>query len=436
MKSFASRILGGLVAAAVTGVFLSGFSTVYAQGVMLRAIGPINESMGGAAIAAPLDSAGAIYHNPASIAALRDNEVSLGLGIIIPHSQVASQIDGMPGTYGKAFSEAGELPAPTMSTVFRTKEKSRFTFGVAIAGVGGAAALYSAPQSAMVNPILQGQARASNVQVFEIMPTVSYNVSDKLAIGFTPVVGLASLSINPMPFGLDHTSPLHNYGTRYTWAGGFNIGTYYDFQNHWRTGFTFKSPLWADPLHFTGTHISAGTDGAGNPTVIYTPQDVRFNFNLPMILGWGISYDGIKRTVIALDIRYFDYENTAGFGGPLASDGTVDGLGWSNVLSVSMGVQYKLTEKLAVRMGYCWNENPIPESSQPANISAPLFMQNVIALGATYTFLKDFDISFAWSHAFQTYCTGKFDTPLGPDTGTVTNSVSADTLLLGLTKRF
>ncbi len=398
---------------------------------MLRGIGAVNESMGGASIAAPLDSAGAIYQNPASIAALKDNEMSLGLGIIIPHSQVASQIDGFAPTYGKAFTQAGELPCPTMSTVFRSKEKSRFTFGVAIAGVGGAAALYDAPhrdgQTGLpTNPVLGGLAKASNVQVFEIMPTVAYNVTEKLAVGFTPVIGLASLSLNPMPFNQHFQNPMHNYGTRYTWAGGFNLGAYYDFKNHWRTGFTFKSPLWADALHFTGT------DTAGNPI------STDFQFNLPMILGWGISYDGIKKTVVALDVRYFDYANTDGFRDTLDAGGNIVGLGWKSVLSVAVGVERTLTDRIKIRAGYCWNENPIPDAHQYMNVSAPLFMQNVVSLGATYSFMKDFDVMFAWSHAFQTDATGTFGVNMGGTalTGTVTNSVSADTLLVGLTKRF
>lgn len=410
--------------AGTLGLFVGG---AFAQGVMLRGIGAVNESMGGASIAAPLDSAGAIYQNPASIAALKDNEMSLGLGVIIPHSQVSSQIKGMPQTYGKAFTQAGELPCPTMSTVFRSKEPSRLTFGVAISGVGGAAALYEAPDASGIpgiskNPILQGKAKASNVQVFEIMPTVAYNVTEKLAIGFTPVVGLASLSLNPMPFEQHMGSPMHNYGTKYTWGGGFNLGAYYDFKNNWRTGFSFKSPLWADPLNFTGT----SPDASGHRI------ESEFNLNLPMILGWGISYDGIKKTVVALDVRYFDYENTAGFGDLHDADGIVTGLGWKSILSVAIGVQREIGSKLKVRAGYCWNENPIPSESQYANVSAPLFMQNVISFGATYTFLKDFDVMAAWSHAFQVSCTGEFLDGMG----TITNSVSGDSLLVGLTKRF
>ncbi|MDD4033102.1 MAG: hypothetical protein PHS48_07655, partial [Bacteroidales bacterium] len=44
---------------------------ISAQGILLRGMGAVNESMGGAAVAAPLDATGAIYWNPASISAFK-----------------------------------------------------------------------------------------------------------------------------------------------------------------------------------------------------------------------------------------------------------------------------------------------------------------------------------------------------------------------------
>lgn len=411
----------------LTGFVCCSSPGAYAQGVLLRASGAINESMGGAAIAAPLDSAGAIYHNPASISGLSCNEVSFGLGIIVPKSTVESSIHGMPQTYGSSETEAGELPCPTMSTVFRFCPQSRWTFGLSVAGIGGAAALYPATGNAMSNPVLSGYSRASNVQVFEVMPTAAYKMTDRLSVGFTPVLGLASLSLNPMPFGMHTNSPMMNFGTRYTWGGGFNIGLYYDFKNHWKTGFTFKSPLWADALHFTGTDAVIE-----NGQIRYVPNEQKFQFNLPWIMGWGISYSGIRKTLIALDIRYFDYENTDGFGEIHDANGTITGLGWDSVFSVSVGVERQIRDRFKIRFGYCWNENPIPSESQYANVSAPLFMQHVFSMGGTFALMKGLEVSVAWSHVFELSESG----PLPGNVGVVKNTIRADTFLAGITKKF
>lgn len=395
---------------------------VQSQGVLLRGIGAVSESMGGTAIATPLDAAGAIYANPAAIAGIEECQIGFDLGIIIPQSEVTSGINGMPSTWGTSKGDAGQIPAPTMSMVYRNCPHSRVTYGLAIAGVGGAVALYPSMGSPAVNPIMQGEARSSNVQVFEILPTVSYKMTDRLALGFSPVIGLASLSINPMPLGLPASSPMHNYGTRYTWGGGFNIGVYYDFKNNWKTGFTFKSPLWTKSLQFTGTH----------PTTPPTPGESDFGINLPLSIGWGLSYGGFKKTIIGLDVRYMDYEHTRGFRDVMDENGTIIGLGWDSVVAVSVGMQYTVNDRLKLRAGYCYNTNPIPSESQQYNVSSPMFMQHVMGIGCTIALPKSIDAHLTWSHAFENTVSGEF----ANGQGTVINSVYADTIVCGVTKRF
>jgi long-chain fatty acid transport protein len=63
-----------------------------AQGVIIGAGGPVNRSMGGASVAAPIDSIGAIYWNPASISGIDRSETAFGLGLIIPNHTVSSSI--------------------------------------------------------------------------------------------------------------------------------------------------------------------------------------------------------------------------------------------------------------------------------------------------------------------------------------------------------
>ena len=394
---------------------------VFAQGVLLRGIGSVSESLGGTAIAMPIDAAGTIYANPAAISGIEQCQIGFDLGVIIPHSEVSSGINGNLGTWRTTKGDAGQIPAPTMGIVYRDCPHSRITYGLAIGGVGGAVALYPSTGDPRVNPILQGEARASNVQVFEIMPTVSYKMTDRLSLGFSPIIGLASLSINPMPLGLPTTSPMHNYGTRYTWGGGFNLGAYYELNQNWKTGFTFKSPLWTNSMKFIGTDHNT-----------QAPLESEFGINLPLSLGWGISYHGFKKTVIGLDIRYMDYENTKGFRDTLSAKGEVIGLGWDSVTAVSVGLERTITDRFRVRAGYCYNTNPIPSENQYLNVSSPMFMQHVMAFGCTLTLPKSIDTHLAWTHAFNNTKTGSF----ANGAGTVTNSVYADTIVCGLSKRF
>src|SRR5437868_4169402 len=64
-------------------------------------VGPINRSMGGAAVAAPIDAAGAIYWNPATIGDLGKSEMEFGGELVIPQTTLASRVGA--GAFGQGF---------------------------------------------------------------------------------------------------------------------------------------------------------------------------------------------------------------------------------------------------------------------------------------------------------------------------------------------
>src|SRR5690349_1317841 len=75
-------------------------------GLVASGAGPINRSMAGAATGAPLDAAGALYWNPATIGALDRSEMVFGTEIVIPRTTITSHIPagllgpGSPGLTG------------------------------------------------------------------------------------------------------------------------------------------------------------------------------------------------------------------------------------------------------------------------------------------------------------------------------------------------
>jgi long-chain fatty acid transport protein len=391
--------------------------TAHAQGIMLRGVGAVNEAVGGTATAMPLDASGALFWNPASISALPKNEMTLGLELIQAHSRVNTSMGG--NVIGSTKGKSGVTPVPSMGFVWSTSRRSPITYGIGLAGVGGATSLY--PQDTG-NPVLATHGRSANVIVLQMTPTVSVQLTERMSVGVAPIIDLASLNINPMSLGRPMADPLMTYGTKYVWGGGFQIGTLYDFQNHFKAGFMFKSPIWAEKLYFTGT------DKSGDPGA------VNFELNLPMTLSAGLSYDGFRNTVIGMDVRYFDYAHTAGFDKGLSRTGVVEGLDWESIFAISVGLERRIGDRLKGRLGYCWNEAPIPGRSAALSISAPLITEHVFSCGVGYTFARDLELSAAYCHAFEAKCTGPV--PGAQIPLTVTNIVSADTFSAGLTKKW
>jgi long-chain fatty acid transport protein len=371
--------------------------------------------------------------------------MAFGLELILPTTQLSSTVNanafgpGVPGATmsGSDSGEPGVSPVPSMAFVHKSCE-SNWSYGVGLMGIGGSSVNF--PASA-TNPILSPQPPngiglgqlTANVDVLQIVPTIAYQYTPKLSFGFAPTVTMAKLYANPLFLGpRDVSGATATYssgvGTRYAWGGGFQFGTYYKSESYWNYGFSFKSPQWMEPFRFTSY------DQHG------LPREVTFNLYYPMILSLGTSYTGFENWVFGCDLRYFDYANTLGFnhGAYNPVTGAATGLGWKNVMSVAVAVQRQLTDRLSVRAGYCYNDNPITSDAVVFNVASPLIIQHTIATGVSYTFVDDWTLSLAYEHCFRNSVTGPLQVAgIGPIPNTsITESTSADAVAASITKKF
>lgn len=420
------------------------------QGIALDGAGPINRSMGGAATAAPIDATGALLWNPATISGLPSSEIALGLELLMPTEHLGSSI--APGALGGGFppialsdstgGEPGASPIPSMAWVHKV-EDSRWTYGLGMFGIAGFSVNYP---GSLTNPVLAPQNNQpggfggmghiyADAQFFQIVPTVSYALTEKLSLGVGPTATIGRLMADPLPFvspddadgSLTARYPA-GCSTRYAWGGGFQAGLYYITDHSWQFGFTFKSPQWFEPFRF---HT---VDELGIPR----QESVRFDY--PMILSLGTAYTGLERWLLACDVRYFDYRNTSGFGTPagFSESGAVTGLGWNSIVSVHLGAQYQATQRLLLRMGYEFNENPIGSDEVFFNVASPLIIQHIVSTGLSYDLTEQVRLSLAYLHGFENTVTGPMQAPgIGPIPGTsVTSRVSADAVALGINVRY
>jgi len=392
--------------------------------------------MGGAAVAAPLDSAGALLWNPATISGLSRSEMAVALGVIIPTTSLSSDAFGLSGT---TDGHSGVQPVPTMTFVLKNPN-SAWTFGVGVYGIGGFSSNF--PSSALgpgANPILTpqppngiGVGRVySHADIYQVAPTVSYALTEKLSFGFSPTIDLANVQADPLflaPPNVVGGVPTYGPGTgsSFAWGGGFQLGAYYIINPAWRLGASYKSIQWFEPLHFQSN------DTLGNPVFN------RIRFNLPSITSIGAAFTGFERLVWAVDVRYFDYENASGFNGSgYTPSGAVAGLGWRSVIGVSNGVQYSMTDRLDLRAGYTYVDNPIPSSQEQFNVGTSLIMKNFLSIGASYRLRQNVLANVAYTHGFQSSLTGPYLTPTGPIPNTsITNTTSVDWIQAGFTVQF
>ncbi|MDH3459359.1 MAG: hydrocarbon degradation protein, partial [Gemmatimonadota bacterium] len=65
-------------------------------------------------------------------------------------------------------------------------------------------------------------------------------------------------------------------------------------------------------------------------------------------------------------------------------DGSVNGFGWSNIYSIHAGLKFWPTEQVALRGGYNYSQNPVPDSLAMVNLPAPGIVQHHVTVGAGF----------------------------------------------------
>lgn len=395
-----TRIRAGLAALAAV---LAAPTVASAQGLYLPGNGAVQGGMAGVSSATPLDAIGALYWNPAAIGRLGHSEASIGGSFIYPDISVSSSVP-IPGggvLAGRTRSDTGMGMAPAIGIV-NQEEGSPWTMGMGISLIGGGGVNFP---GSLTNPIVAPTAPLgnvllgpiySNMQLYQLSPTVAYKVTDRLIIGVAGVIDVTAVSFDPAFFARPNAGvggvasfPTATH-SRPDWGGGFKVGATYEITDNLATGFGYTSPQWLEPWKFYAR------DNLG------LPRTLLLQAQLPSIYSWGISYTGIEKLTLGVDLRYFDYKNCDLFGTPVKNGG----LGWDSVFAVATGANYQLTDKIAVRGGYQYNTNPLASTSTLFNVQSPAIIQHTISVGSTMKMTESVALSLGYAYGFKNTITG------------------------------
>lgn len=420
-------------------IVLFSAASAHAQlGAVLAGAGPINSAMGGIS-AAPVDSLGALYWNPAVISGLKASEMEVGAQLLATHSNLSSALPAnafgpsIPpvGLLGSTNSSNGISPLPAIGLVYQPKD-SILTYGFGMLAAGGFGVNYP---GSTTNPVLTarpplgvGQGPIySSFQLMQIVPTISVRLTERLSFGFAPTIDLGFLSVDP---GLMFASTASGYPAathgETTWGAGFQTGLYYALPTGWHFGLSVKSPQWLDSFQFQSVNSQ------GQPETLKTRVD------FPLIASAAIAYTGFDRWTLGADVREINYNSTPGFSHTgFDSTGAVRGLGWKNVFVLALGAQYRLADPLFLRIGYTYNTDPIPAANAIFNVATPVVMQHAIYLGGSFEINNRFLLSAAYAHVFENSIQGPLLTSSGPIPGaSVQDSAWGDAYLMGATVKF
>lgn len=422
----------------------TGFQTdrLHAQGLIFPGAGPVSRSFGGATTAIPLDPAGAIYWNPATMSELPNSEIMFGsefiysdthLGGTVPAGAVGGLVPRTTRT-GLDRSDSGLSALPTIAVVLRQPE-SPWTMGLGVvASAGGGVNFPGSGTNPLLTPrnpppgpppnTLGFGPNAASASFLLTSANIAYDINDQLTVGVGANLATTMMSLDPAFFAtpddangdgvFNFPSATHS---RPFWGGGFQVGVLYKPTNVLNVGLSYKSPVWYETYEFEAS------DEIGRAQTLSLP------FNLPQIISIGSAYKGIDRLIVAVDVRWFDYKTTKTLGQPISEAG-VD---WDSIWAVALGLEYEVNCYTKVRAGYVWNENPVDATKTLFNSQLPGIIQHVVSLGATMQLTPALSSSVAYVHGFENDIQG----PIGQIPGAnVTLDSEYDSLLFGLNVDF
>jgi long-chain fatty acid transport protein len=352
------KILGILAGAAL----VSAGPAHATNGMRMIGFGPTQNAMGGAGVAAPLDSA-TVVSNPAGLADLAQR-------FDLAAQAFAPDVKYKMVTPGPTMSGSSDRPTdllPTLGGVFRLQDQ--LTLGFAALGTAGMGVDYKADPGG--DPLLSSYLNA------RVAPAAAYRVNDRLAVG---------LALNLMYAQME----FQYQGSPKFSASSFGYGA--------TVGVSFKA---SDLVTLGAAYETRSFFQDFEDTIGGTKQALAFD--QPMVATLGVALRPAKGLLLAIDGQWINWSDVMGKDLPKftkpAGAGNFD-MRWSDQLVAKIGAEYQLpsVQALRLRAGYNYGATPLEKANYSANTMFPAIAEHHFTVGGGYAAGKvDVNLAFVYS---------------------------------------
>lgn len=367
-----------LAALAASPALGSGFS-IYEQG---------GRAMGfSGAYTAVTDDPSAIFYNAAGIGFLEGTQIYGGGTLVMPSSHFVGS-DPFPGLGIQENQQVGVLPVPAL--YFTQRVSPRFAWGIGLHAPYGLKTKWANPDAFTGRYI----AIESSLRGFALNPTVAVRVHDKVSVGagldlrFSSVrlvrrVGL----VNPFTQKTTDSAEVVLDSDTAT-AVGFNVGVVAKPSPGLSVGAHYRHKVKADYSGTaTFTQISTGYSQLDALVASRLPQNpgVETSIEYPWNLSVGVARDWTNWT-LAADVVFFGWNTFDELRLTFPTEPSLDSVipeNYENIWQIRAGLERRLEEGWAVRLGYHYDKTPVPtESVSPL---LPDNDRNGLSLGGSWT---------------------------------------------------
>ncbi|UCH94376.1 MAG: outer membrane protein transport protein [Candidatus Aminicenantes bacterium] len=379
----------------IFGLMIGLCSGLYSNGFNLNSNGSKAVAMGGAFIGLADDSS-AVFWNPAGLTQMKQTTLAFFLTDIIP--DVGYQFS-IPGLFDIDTTAVANHYVSGSFGFFKPLSE-KVVFGIYAYIPTGLGVTWEGSE---LLPLTEGVRYKwrTYVGIITISPTLAFKLSEKFSLG-------AAININN---GFSELSrPLvGQYDEKLdAFALGATVGMLFKPCKKFSFGLTFRTPL---KIKLKGEVTMEAAPLIGLPRT----DDAEREANFPMWLGAGIAFKPSEKLTLTADVQYTNWKQMdtipivysnplwQGFEEQYNQDLVLD---WKDAIQLRFGMEYKATEKLALRAGYYYDPSPGPKHTQTILLPEHTFnfitfgigfyKENMtIDLGVEYAFGKDVEVGLA-----------------------------------------
>lgn len=342
-------------------VTASAASTVLAGGFSLSEQSISAMGTANAGRASNVQDASVVFNNPAAMHQLKQAQFTQAVAFIDAQTKIKNASSGLLGG-----TNEGDIVPHTFipSGFFTSGDKGGWAWGVAAYGSFG---LKTNHESTYAARYLGDK---SSVKVTTIQPAVSYQLNDKVSVGFGPTINKVEAYLSKDTTVL---SPLGNVEVEGDDLGyGYNLGSQISLSPTTKAALVYRSKVKykIDDGKFTSS--TAGSRKAS--TSLSTPESVELsathqvNAKLTTHIGatwtrWSRLQELLITTSPALPLPAEKFE-------------------WKDSMGYSLGASYAHCEKLELRAGIAYDNSPV--SPEHRSVRLPSGDRRVASIGAGY----------------------------------------------------
>jgi len=386
----------GAATTAASGAFGSGFQ------LRENSAAALGNAFAGAA--ASVEDASIVANNPAGMTALRGNQVSGDLTIVIPSaifSGMSFNAAHQPMSGGNGGDAGGAQPVPAAYGFYDASPDVKF--GLAITSPFGLKTQYDSGWVGRYNAI------KSDLEVININPNIAVRLTDWLSVGAGPALQHASAELtnainstsiarlaNPqLPAGLFLPDGYARV-TGDSLSVGYNLGVFGQISPETQIGASYRSQV-SHRLDGTTT-LNVPSPLAADPRFQTTPSQT--DFKTPEIVSLAGSSRILPDLMLLAEVQWTNWSvvKNLRIQRPDGSALTDQPEQWHGTWFGSIGVSYYPDPNWTVRGGFAFDPTPVSNQFRTARI--PDFNRYWLAAGLGYKLTADLRFDAAYVHIF------------------------------------